>query len=416
MTMIESTTAFDTTRRRSRALVSAAVHRHSPWTRAGLSERAFSLAFADLVYAQIWEDPIVDMEALALEPGHRMVTIASGGCNWLSYLTAAPLHLTAVDLNTAHVALNRLKLASVRNLGYDDVYSMFGHAGRDENVTLYDDRLARHLDSDTRAYWNARDWRGRRRITAFARGFYQHGLLGRFIATGHLLARLLGGNPRAMLAARSIDEQRFIFDRELRPLLRKPLVRKLLDQRSALFGLGIPPAQYDALCEGRAMHEVIEERLERLACEFDLADNYFAWQAFNRGYATSGEGPLPPYLQQSNFAQLAAHAQNVAILNISFTDYLAGEPASSIDRFSLLDAQDWMTDADLNALWRQITRTARPGARVIFRTAGTETILPGRLEEDVLRAWEYRREESATLSNRDRSAIYGGFHLYVRCE
>ena len=42
-----------------------------------------------LVYPQIWEDPEVDLAALSLAPDDRVVTIASGGCNVLTYLTAA---------------------------------------------------------------------------------------------------------------------------------------------------------------------------------------------------------------------------------------------------------------------------------------------------------------------------------------
>ena len=53
--------------------------------------------------------PAVDMEALAIQPDSHVVTIASGGCNALSYLTANPRAITAVDLNTAHIALNQLK-------------------------------------------------------------------------------------------------------------------------------------------------------------------------------------------------------------------------------------------------------------------------------------------------------------------
>ena len=36
------------------------------------------------------------MHALALGPESRVVTIASGGCNVLSYLTADPKQITAV--------------------------------------------------------------------------------------------------------------------------------------------------------------------------------------------------------------------------------------------------------------------------------------------------------------------------------
>ena len=78
----------------------------------------------------------------------------------------------------------------------------------------------------------------------------------------------------------------------------------------------------------------------------------------------------------------------------------------------LLDAQDWMTDEQLNELWREITRTARPQARVIFRTAGETTILPGRVAPDTLRRWTYDAERSRILGYMDRSAIYGAFHLY----
>ena len=72
-----------------------------------------------------------------------------------------------------------------------------------------------------------------------------------------------------------------------------------------------------------------------------------------------------------------------------------------------------MTDDQLDALWTEITRTARPGARVIFRTAAEPSLLPGRLDADLLRRWRYEEALSRDFTERDRSAIYGGFHLYV---
>ena len=44
-----------------------AVHRHKAVTRQGIQERLFTLAFSGLVYPQIWEDPVVDLEALGLK-------------------------------------------------------------------------------------------------------------------------------------------------------------------------------------------------------------------------------------------------------------------------------------------------------------------------------------------------------------
>ena len=90
----------------SRVRLKNAVRRHRALSREGLLERLFERLFDGLVYTQIWEDPEIDLEALALAPDSRVVAIASGGCNILSYLTADPARITALDLSLAHVALN----------------------------------------------------------------------------------------------------------------------------------------------------------------------------------------------------------------------------------------------------------------------------------------------------------------------
>ena len=181
-----------------------------------------------------------------------------------------------------------------------------------------------------------------------------------------------------------------------------------------LYGFGIPPAQYAALGAGAPhMAAVLRDRVERLSCDFSLDDNYFAWQAFGRSYPNHAGGPLPPYLKRTHFETIRARADRVEVLNRSFTEYLRGQPDQSLDRYVLLDAQDWMSDQQLNEVWREITRTARAGARVIFRTAAEPSPLPGRLNEVLLGQWRCEAEQSRDLARRDRSAIYGGFHLYV---
>ncbi len=393
-----------------------AVRRSSLLSRAGLAELAFAGLFKGLVYPQIWEDPDIDLEALAIGPDHHVVAIASGGCNILSYLIADPARITALDLSRAHIALNRLKLAGLRHLpDYDSYYGFFGAADSADNLALYARYLAPHLDDETRGYWETRRrfGLGQPRIAVFTRNLYRHGLLGRFIGFGHAVARLYGVDPRDMLKARNLEEQRTYFDTVLGPLFDKRLIRWFTEHPISLYGLGIPPAQYEALAGAGAggMSAILRQRVEKLTCSFSLNDNYFAWQALGRSYAK--DGPLPPYLHAANFETIRARTDRAQVLNRSVTEFLAGEPAHSADRYVLLDAQDWMTDAQLDALWREITRTARPGARVIFRTAAEPSLLPGRLDETLLDRWHYEGPVSRELNTRDRSAIYGGFHLYT---
>ena len=160
------------------------------------------------------------------------------------------------------------------------------------------------------------------------------------------------------------------------------------------------------------MAEVLRRRLEKLACDFAVKDNYFAWQAFGRGYARHEDAPLPPYLQRANWDMLRERIDRVEVRNANMVHFMAAEDAASLDRYVLLDAQDWMDDTQLNALWAEITRTARPGARVLFRTAAEPSLLPSRVSDDLLSRWIYRDALSADLTRRDRSSIYGGVHLY----
>lgn len=394
----------------------SALLQHRAITPKGLSERLFGLLFSGLVYPQIWEDPAVDIEAMGLSAGHRVVTIGSGGCNMLAYLSRAPEMVDVVDLNPHHVALNRLKLAAFRHLpSHSDVSRFLGGNYTATNREAYYLFIEPMLDAQTRDYWNGRGALGRRRIDVFNRNIYRTGLLGRFILLGHLVARLHGVDPREFVEAHSLREQRHFFETRIAPLFERPLIRWMTSRKASLFGLGIPPQQFDelaSLSDGRSLAPVLRRRLEKLTCHFPLKDNYFAWQAFARRYPEKQEGMPPEYLRAEHYGAIRANAGQVRVHHANFTELLASKPAGSVDRFVLLDAQDWMNEGQINALWSEISRTASEGAIVIFRTAAERSILDGKLSPALLDLWRYERERSNALGMRDRSAIYGGFHIY----
>jgi S-adenosylmethionine-diacylglycerol 3-amino-3-carboxypropyl transferase len=49
----------------------------------------------------------------------------------------------------------------------------------------------------------------------------------------------------------------------------------------------------------------------------------------------------------------------------------------------------------------------------VFRTAAVPSLLPGRVDDAILGRWRYEAEASRQFTVQDRSAIYGGVHLYV---
>ncbi|MGF1475585.1 MAG: DUF3419 family protein [Geminicoccaceae bacterium] len=381
-------------------------------------ERLFTLSFEGFVYNQIWEDPRVDLEAMGDVAGKNLLTIASGGCNVLAYLDADPRSITAVDLNPAHVALTRLKLTALERLpAYEPFFSFFAHGDREANVELYDRYIAPHLDPDVRAFWGERDLLGRRRIRYFADGFYRRGLFGRFLTTAHVLARLLGGNPAKIVEARSVAEQRELFERHVAPVFDHSIVRWLARTPLAYYGLGIPPAQHQAMVqeEGKDMLATMcRERVERLVCGFPLDDNYFAWQACARRYDTDNRKALPDYLKPAVYERIKERVGRVSVVRATLTDHLSRTAGAAVDRFVFLDAQDWMSRDQINDLWREVSRAGSADAKVIFRTAGAASPLDRKLSPELACGWDQRVEESQDLHRRDRSAIYGGFHLYSR--
>lgn len=400
-------------------LLKRAAHQRPAASKRGALERLFTLMFQGFVYNQIWEDPVVDLEALRLNSTHRLITIASGGCNVLNYLTADPARVIAVDLNPNHVALTRLKLQALEYLpDYESFFRFFGNARDKSNRNAFDDFLAQRLDPATRSYWEKRIPLRGRRVNMFARNLYRYGLLGRFIGILHALAKLNGKRLGEILAAQDIGEQRMIFERTIAPLFDNRLVRFLSRMPVSFYGLGIPPAQYDELIASAADGNPIttlRARVERLACDFPIAENYFAWQAFSRGYDLKHRMAVPPYLRQENYEAIRSRTGCVDVYHASMTDFLAQQPAGSLHRYVLLDAQDWMSQGQISSLWTEINRTASAqDARVIFRTAGLESPLARKLPQSLLSGWDYLSEESRNLHARDRSSIYGGFHVYAR--
>lgn len=402
-------------------LLNSAVNNTSLLSRKGILDRLFTKWFDRLVYPQIWEDPEVDIRALELDQHSRIFTISSGGCNALNYLTVKPNSITVVDLNEAHIALINLKKAALKQLpDHESFFDFFGRADRAKNLDAYEIHIKPHLDEKTIDYWEGREafWKPRR-IEYFTDGFYRHGLLGRFIGAIHWVSRRLGYHIENVMQARTLDEQQHLFNEHVAPVFDTRLMKFLCNRSVVMYSLGIPPAQFDEMDKEskqtqQGMHNLLKERARRLACDFPLEDNYFAWQAFNREYDIKHRRALPRYLQQAHFETLKHEIDRIQVHHQSMTERLKAMPANSLNAYLFLDAQDWMNEAQLSELWQEVNRTAMPGAKVVFRTAGETSPLEAKLPEALLAAWQTDVEANRAWTRQDRSAIYGGVHLYTR--
>ena len=220
-----------------------------------------------------------------------------------------------------------------------------------------------------------------------------------------------------MLSASTTEEQELLFKENIDPFFDSRVIKTIGRLPVTMFGLGIPPQQYDELkkdlAEGGSVIDVYRERAKRLACSFPIQDNYFAWQAFGRKYDTENREALPEYLKRENFETLRDNAHLARTNTGSITDEILKMPEGTFNRFVFLDAQDWMDAQTITALWRAIADRAEAGSRIIFRTAGLASPIEKSLPAALMGRFTYYEAESARLFLQDRSSIYGGFHLYV---
>src|SRR6201997_4924079 len=217
-------------------LIADAVRNGEAREQSTIWERIYAFWLRRLVYTQIWEDPEADLAALQLPLGSTIVTISSGGCNALSYLTAQPAQVYAVDLNEAHLSLLKLKLAGIRAFSrYSEFWQFFGEAASPANFELYRERLRPMLDADARAYWDKRNVLGRPRHAYFTDGFYRHGMLGRFIGLTHVVARLAGIDLETLLNGDIESPKRMEALDRLHRVFHSPLVRLLTRTPALLF-------------------------------------------------------------------------------------------------------------------------------------------------------------------------------------
>lgn len=404
-------------------LVLGAVRQQKVSKKQGVLQRLFAVWFDAFVYNQIWEDPRVDLQALELDDNSRILTISSGGCNALNYLVETPEQVTAVDLNRHHIYLLNLKITALKKLpNYDDFFAFFGYGKHKKNKENYQKYIASDLDADTKKFWESNSIIGkithRKRINFFKKGgLYEHSRNGYFLRVFSKFSRLMGCKPDELIKAKTREEQEQLYAEYLEPFFNSFFIKAIGKLPITLFGLGIPPQQYDEMKkdfdeEGNIL-DVYRERAKKLAVEYPIYENYFAWQAFARKYDTENRQAIPEYLKEENYETLKANANKIKTKIGLVTEEIKQNDFNTFNRFVLLDAQDWMNAETMTDLWQTISEKSESGSRIIFRTAGNSSPLEKNLPKDLIDKFEYKEDFSKELFKQDRASIYGGFHLYI---
>jgi len=363
-----------------------------------------------LFFAQVREDPVCEIEALALaeRPGARVVCVSSGGCTALSLLAAGAGRVAAVDLNATQNHAVELKAAALAQLGSAAEATAFlggWPAGRDERSAAYA-RLRPSLSPRARAWWDMRP----RQVE---RGAITAGVSERFIGAVVAVVRA-GIHPRRrierLLACRTLEEQRALYEREWDSRRWRALFSLLLNR--FVFDRTYDPGFFRHV-ENPSFAEHFYRLAEHALTELPVGENYFLHQMLtgyyprprDAGRGTRDEGhlepALPPYLTESGAAAARAGLERLTIVDGDYLSYLRSCPDGSVDGFALSNICEWLDAAQTEALFAEVVRTAAPGARLCFRNFVGWTDVPPRLRACVVED----AAAGAALSRRDRSVV-----------
>lgn len=386
-----------------------------------LRNRLFAVVHEhNLVYNTCWEDPALDRVALKFQPDDRVVVITSAGCNALDYLLAGAGEVNAVDMNPRQNALLEFKAAAIQGLDQSSFFELFGNGGTPQARAMYADAIRPRLSSSARWYWDrkvcffqGKGWRN---------SFYFRGSSGFF-------AKVMLDNARVfqrlrkpiekLLESKSVAEQREIYESSIRDRLWKPWVKWFLARHSTMSLIGVPGPQLNEIVTQYpgGLIQFVRDCVETVITRLPFADNYF-WRVYLQGHYTAD--CCPEYVKPGNFQRLRELLPRLKIHTASVTDFLR-RTKPGISKFVLLDHMDWMSNHNPQALveeWNAILSRARPGGRVIYRSAGLQVRYLDHLrvsyrdrETELGQLLRYHPELAAELHARDRVHTYGSFYI-----
>jgi S-adenosylmethionine-diacylglycerol 3-amino-3-carboxypropyl transferase len=359
------------------------------------SEVAAEADFSLIRYAQCWEDTDVLLEALAIRPGDACFSVGSGGDNTLAMLSRDPSRVVAVDLSPAQNAVLELKAAGFAMLGHDELLELVGAAPSARRARLY--AHARNaLPPAARAYWDAR-------ARVIERGLSAAGKFERYFALFRRVVLPLVHSRRdldALFEPRDAAGRRRFYDERWNNRRWRALFRAFFSRR--VMGWLGRDTRFFRYAEGDVAERILA-RTEHALAELDPSSNpYLHWIAYGRFGST-----LPYVWRAENHEPIRRNLARLEVRLASVESSLAAAAGASLDRFNLSDVFEYLSPEASDAVFADVARCARPGARVAY----WNMMAPRRRPEALAGRLRPLEDESRRFHSRAATFFYGAFEV-----
>ncbi|MBM3258147.1 MAG: DUF3419 family protein [Candidatus Sericytochromatia bacterium] len=342
-------------------------------------------------YANCWEDARILQQALEPQPGHRILSIASGGCNSLALLASDPAEVVVVDMNLRQLQVLELKMAAIAHLDHEDKLALLGEGGEHRRLQLY--RSVRPaLSPDARQFFDDHP-------DILRTGLLGAGHLERYmLAFGRLLRLGLGRDfVHDFVRLEHPEEQARRFAAHWQGLAWRTLFRVFFSR--TVLERAKDPAHFREVT-GDALGDRLRARAEHILTALPMRENPYM-RLILEGTFGEDESGLPFYLSKAAQPILASRLDRITPRHGTLVEALNAGP---FDRFNLSNIFDWMPEGEVRAVHATLGTAATPGARLCW----WNTLLTRRMPD--LPDLEAMDDLAEHLLRKDRF-IYANFRI-----
>lgn len=352
-----------------------------------------------LVFTHNWEDPESDQMALKIKSNDAVMAITSGGCNVLGFLLFDPKVIYSIDINPTQSWLLELKIAAIKCLEFEDFISFSGLKENNNRLLLYE-KIKQELSKDALEFWD-------RQEKILSRGFIMNGKYESFIKLAGKFINMLQSKKRVqgLFKEKTKEEQEAYFD-NVWNTKRFHYMFKILFNKRMLARRGLV-ADYFHFDDGsKSFAESFYNRSKKAFRNIPIKGNYFLSLYLLGKYRNDNE--VPAYLIRENYELIRSRVDRIKIYTDEAQGWIDLMPDAGIDCFALSNICELMSEKDTNRLFTAVHRTARSGARVIFRNLMIPREVPESLAEKIVKDEQLSRY----IYTNDRSFVYGKVAAY----
>ena len=357
--------------------------------------------FKQINYSAANEDGFTERQALAPQLTDKAaLTITGSGSRALELSIANPSRIVSIDFNPTQNFLLELKIATIKNLEYEDMMAFIGLDPSNDRLSTYE-KLKSELSSEAQSFWD-------KESEKIKNGILYCGTWETYLKGISKVANLIRRKQiDQLLKFDNLKDQQTFWDTKWDNLSWK-LFMHVLGNRG-LWKYVIKEPGIHLVPNDLSIAQTIKHRFDSAARNVLFKEAAFSWLILKGKYQSQNQDTLPCHLQKKHFQTLKNNIGCIELKTEALDVYLD----SGREKFNAFSISDFGSYAPLDIyerIWLGLKKSAHKDAKICER----EFLVPHSPEKiqglDLSRDTELEKK----LTAQDKSFIYkfivGTFH------